>query len=74
VRLEGFYVKEKSTDTSCDRTSDLPIDMTPQFILLFLCVTGPFSCVAKFLASYVSRRIILNYRYVFGFISIYVAA
>jgi len=25
VRSEGFYVKEKSTDTSWDRTSDLPI-------------------------------------------------
>jgi len=28
VRLEGFYVKEKSTDTSWDRTSDLPICST----------------------------------------------
>ena len=25
VRLEGFYVNEKSTDTSWNRTSDLPI-------------------------------------------------
>ena len=25
VRSEGFYVNEKSTDTSWDRTSDLPI-------------------------------------------------
>jgi len=25
VRSEGFYVTEKSTDTSWDRTSDLPI-------------------------------------------------
>ena len=25
VRSEGFYVNGKSTDTSCDRTSDLPI-------------------------------------------------
>jgi len=28
VRSEGFYVKEKSTDTSQDRTSDLPICST----------------------------------------------
>ena len=28
VRSEGFYVNEKSTDTSCDRTSDLPICST----------------------------------------------
>ena len=25
MRSEGFYVNEKSTDTSWDRTSDLPI-------------------------------------------------
>jgi hypothetical protein len=25
VRSEGFYVKEKSADTSWDKTSDLPI-------------------------------------------------
>ena len=28
VRSEGFYVKEKSSDTSWDRTSDLPICST----------------------------------------------
>ena len=28
VRLEGFYVNEKSTDTSWDRTSDIPICST----------------------------------------------
>jgi len=28
VRSEGFYVNEKSTDTSWDRTSDLPIFST----------------------------------------------
>ena len=28
VRSEGFYVSEKSTDTSWDRTSDLPICST----------------------------------------------
>jgi len=28
VQLEGFYVNEKSTDTSWDRTSDLPICST----------------------------------------------
>ena len=28
VRSEGFYVNEKSTDTSWDRTSDLPICST----------------------------------------------
>ena len=28
VRSEGFYVNEKSTDTSWDRTSDLPIRST----------------------------------------------
>jgi len=28
VRSEGFYVNEKSTDTSWDRTSDLPICIT----------------------------------------------
>ena len=28
VRTEGFYVNEKSTDTSWDRTSDLPICST----------------------------------------------
>ena len=28
VRSEGFYVDEKSTDTSWDRTSDLPICST----------------------------------------------
>ena len=31
MRSEGFYVNEKSTDTSWDRTSDLPI-----------CTTGPY--------------------------------
>jgi len=43
VRSEGFYVNEKSTDTSWDRTSDLPIcqpyapaAFTPQEILLVL--------------------------------------
>ena len=34
VRSEGFYVNEKSTDTSWDRTSDLPI-----------CSTAPYRCV-----------------------------
>ena len=28
VRSEGFYVSEKPNDTSCDRTSDLPICST----------------------------------------------
>jgi len=28
VRSEGFHVNEKSTDTSWDRTSDLPICST----------------------------------------------
>ena len=28
VRSEGFYINEKSTDTSWDRTSDLPICST----------------------------------------------
>jgi len=28
VRAEEFYVNEKPTDTSCDRTSDLPICST----------------------------------------------
>ena len=28
VRSKGFYVNEKSTDTSSDRTSDLPICST----------------------------------------------
>ena len=28
VQSEGFYVNEKSTDTSWDRTSDLPICST----------------------------------------------
>jgi len=28
VRLEGLYIIEKSTDTSCDRTSDIPICST----------------------------------------------
>jgi len=28
VRSEGFYVNEKSTDTSWDRTNDLPISST----------------------------------------------
>ena len=28
MRSEGFYVNEKSTDTSWDRTSDLPICST----------------------------------------------
>ena len=30
VRSEGFYVNKKSTDTSWDRTSDLPICSTAQ--------------------------------------------
>ena len=34
VRSEGFYVNEKSTDTSWDRSSDLPICSTP-------CYRGP---------------------------------
>ena len=38
VRSEGFWVNEKSTDTSWDRTSDLPICSTaPQP----LCYRGP---------------------------------
>ena len=43
VRSEGFYVNEKSTDTSLDRTSDLSICNTePQP----LCYRGPpyFTC------------------------------
>jgi len=28
VRSEGFYINEKSTDTSWDRTTDLPICST----------------------------------------------
>jgi len=37
VRSEGFYINEKSTDTSWDRTSDLPICSTAQP----LCCRGP---------------------------------
>jgi len=32
MRPEGFYVNEKSTDTSWDRTSDLPICSTPKHV------------------------------------------
>ena len=38
VRSEGFYVNEKSTDTSWDWTSDLPICSTA---LYPLCYRGP---------------------------------
>jgi len=38
VRSEGFYVNEKATDTSWDRTSDLPICSTAP---LPLCYRGP---------------------------------
>jgi len=31
VRSEGCYVNQKSTDTSCDRTSDLPICCTAPY-------------------------------------------
>ena len=38
VRSEGFYINEKSNDTSWDRTSDFPICSTaPQK----LCYRGP---------------------------------
>ena len=33
VRSEGFYVNEKSTDTSWDRTSDIPICSTLTTVL-----------------------------------------
>jgi hypothetical protein len=36
VRSEGFYVNEKSTDTSWDRTSDLPICST-EYIKRYCC-------------------------------------
>ena len=38
VRSEGFYVNEKFTDTSWDRTSDLPICSTAPWPL---CYRGP---------------------------------
>jgi len=38
VRSEGFYVNEKSNDTSWDRTSDLPICNTASWPL---CYRGP---------------------------------
>jgi len=40
VRPEGFYVNEKSTGTSWDRTSDLPICSTapPQLVIWLFCV------------------------------------
>jgi len=38
VRSEGFYVNEKSTDTSWDRNSDLPICSTAPELL---CYRGP---------------------------------
>ena len=38
VRSEGFYVMEKSTDASWDRTSDLPICSTAPYPL---CYRGP---------------------------------
>ena len=40
VRSEGFYVNEKSTDTSWDRASDLPICSTTPWPL---CYRGPLS-------------------------------
>jgi len=40
VLSEEFYVNEKSTDTSWDRTSDLPICSTAP---LPLCYRGPLS-------------------------------
>ena len=40
VRLEGFYVNEKSNDTSWDRTSDLPICSTAPKPL---CYRGPLT-------------------------------
>jgi len=42
VRSEGFYVNEKSTDTSRDRTSDLPICSTaPQQSVSSTCFEHP---------------------------------
>jgi len=41
---------------------------------LFICITGPFSWVARFLAAYESRKIILNYGYVYRLIRLFVAA
>jgi len=35
VRSEGFYVNEKSTDTSWDQTSDLPICSTAPYPLCY---------------------------------------
>ena len=35
MRSEGFYVKENSTDTSWDRTKDLPICSTTLIIRRF---------------------------------------
>ena len=40
VRSEGFYVNEKSTDTSWDRTGDLPICSTATYPL---CYRGPLT-------------------------------
>jgi len=38
VRSEGFYINEKSSDTSWDRASDLPICSTAPYPL---CYSGP---------------------------------
>ena len=44
VRSEGFYVNEKSTDTSWVQTSDLPICSTTPWPL---CCRGPHSDIAE---------------------------
>jgi len=48
VRSEGFYVNEKSTDTSWDRTSDHPI-----------CSTAPYPLYYRGPQSFLSVSIIL---------------
>ena len=52
VRSEGFYVNEKSNDTSWDRTSDLPICSTAPSPL---CYRGPQFILSIFINLYMFR-------------------
>jgi len=51
VRSEGFYVNEKSIDTSWDRTSDLP------YIIIIVCINYKYgTAVAQWLRCCATNR------------------
>lgn len=58
LNLNLLYQSEwnQLTQLTYHRLKTEDIDITSQFIFLFHCINGPFSCVAKFLASYYLRK------------------